>query len=111
MSRNRQITGFFTTENLPVFDGGFFGAGVDQRIKSAGMFCNLIEPVKVECLDGDHLPLQRVVTSQNVVIALKATGVGATLNESDREASNNDNADKTRINFHWSSPQHVSALS
>ncbi|SAF44034.1 Uncharacterised protein [Enterobacter cloacae] len=70
ISRNRQITGFFTAENLPVFDYGFFGAGVDQGVKLIGMFCNLIEPIEVECLGGDYLPLQRVVTSQNVVIAL-----------------------------------------
>ncbi|GAB7412978.1 hypothetical protein OUHCRE5_09960 [Enterobacter asburiae] len=56
------------------------------------MFCNLIESIEVECLGGDHLPLHRVVTSQNVDIALKTTGVGATLNESDRKDGNNNNA-------------------
>lgn len=55
------------------------------------MFCNLIESIEVECLGGDYLPQHRVVTSQNVVIALKITGVRATLDESDRKASNNDN--------------------
>ncbi|BBP12822.1 hypothetical protein NU11F40_45170 [Escherichia coli] len=75
------------------------------------MFCNLIESIEVECLGGDYLLQHRVVTSQNVVIALKITGVRATLDESDRKASNNDNAYKIRINFHWSSPQHASALS
>ncbi|BEC23723.1 hypothetical protein VEE50_25240 [Escherichia coli] len=75
------------------------------------MFGNLIESIEVECLGGDHLPLHRIVASQNVVIALKAIGVGATLNESDRKDSNNNNAYKTRINFHWSNPQHASALS
>ncbi|GER63390.1 hypothetical protein NMCA_23280 [Enterobacter ludwigii] len=75
------------------------------------MFGNLIEPIEIECLCSDHLPLHRVVTSQNVVIALKATGVGATLNESDRKDSNNNNTYKTRINFHWSNLQHASALS
>lgn len=94
-----------------VFDYGFFGAVVDEGVKPIGMFRNLIESIEVECLSGDHLPLQSVVTSQNVIIALKFTGDRATLNEGDRKASNNDNADKTRINFHWSSPQHASALS
>lgn len=62
-------------ENLPVFDYGFFGAGVNHGVKPVGMLCNLIESIEVECLGGDHLPLQRIVTSQNVVIALKANGV------------------------------------
>ena len=75
ISRNRQITGFFTTENLPVFDYGFFGAGVDKGVKLIGMFCNLIESIEVECLGGDYLSLQRVVTSQNVVITLQAAGI------------------------------------
>jgi hypothetical protein len=39
------------------------------------MFCNLIESIEVECLGGDYLSLQRVVTSQNVVITLQAAGI------------------------------------
>lgn len=57
------------------------------------MFGYLIEPIKVECLGSDHLPLQRVVASQNVVISLKVPGVRAALNEGDRKASNNDYED------------------